>query len=893
MMSPIRRIWNVIRRRRLDEELRQEVDTHLALIEEEERANGANDGRAHRDARVRFGSPLGHRERALDGVMATWLEDAVREVGFAARRLWRSPAFTLAAVLTLALAIGANTSIFAVVQRVLLNPLAYGDSSRLIALDYGVPIANISRGINFMTWQLYYQLADHAKTLEGVAVYDTGEATLTGRGEAERIQISHATPSLVPVLRVVPTLGRWFAEQEGVPGNPPVAVLSHGLWVRHYGGDPGVVGQVLTLDGVPTTVIGVMPAGFAFPNARIDLWTAAQSTRATASFLFVVAGVARLRDGATIDSTRAEMTALIADLARRSPNQTGLVSTALPLQDAIVGRVASALWIVLASVALVLLIACANVANLFLVRSEARQREVAVRRALGAGRMGIARYFMAESLILSLAGAAVGVGLAWAASHLLVAVGPSSLPRLEEVRLDGVVLTFALALGLLTAFSFGAIPLARVAPLQPSLHEAGRANSASRERHRLRQVLMGGQIALSLMLVVSSGLMLRSFQKLRAVDPGFSAASALTFRIGLPNRGYSSRVAGVATHRAILDRLSALPGVTAVSASTCLPLRTRCFGNSLLVEGRIITPGKLPTIAWFNAVAGGYVEALGMHLLRGRTIDRFDVDRNRPVVVVNKALADTFFPSQDPIGKRIQSSTPRNSRFTRPDWMEIVGVVSNTPGAGLAEPSPGMQLYMPMSIAGGPDIPAQALVGPSIEAMSYVVRTATSPSQSVAAVRAAVAEIDPHLALAEVQTLQDILDGGAAQMAFTMVLIVIAATVALLLGVIGIYGVMSYIVSQRTSEIGVRLALGAEPRSVAAMILRQGSTVALAGAAVGLAAALAGSRLIASLLYGIGPRDPAVFAGTTLLLLIVAALACWLPARRAARLSPLEALRVE
>jgi len=892
-MSPIGRIWNVIRRRRLDEELRQELDTHLALIEEEERANGRSEDGARRHARLRFGAPSVHRERSLDSVTATWLVDAMKEVGFAARRLWRSPAFTLATVLTLGLAIGANTSIFAVVHRVLLNPLPYGDSSRLIALDYGVPIANVSSGINFMTWQLYHQLADHARTLERVAVYDTGEVTLTGVGEPERIRVSHATPSLVPVLRMSPETGRWFTEQEGVPGAPAVAVLSHGLWVRRYAKDPHVLGRSVILDGVSTTIVGVMPADFTFPNARIDLWSSAQSTRATASFLFVVTGIARLRDGVTMASARSEMTALIADLARVSPNQTGLVSTALPLQDAIVGRVASALWIVLASVALVLLVACANVANLFLVRSEARQREVAVRRALGAGRMGVARYFLAESLILSIAGAVVGMGLAWVASQLLVAFGPNSLPRLEEVRLDAAVLAFALVLGVLTAGCFGVIPLARIAPLHASLHEAGRGSSASRDRSRLRQLLMGGQIALALILVVSSGLMLRSFQKLRAVDPGFNAASALTFRIGLPNREYQSRRAVVAAHDAILGRLAAIPGVAAVSATTCLPLQTRCFGNSVLVEGRAFDRNRAPTVTWFNAVAPGYVEAMGMRLVRGRTINRTDVELGQPIVVVNKAFADTIFPGQDPVGKRIRSSTPPNSRFKAPDWLEIVGVVSNTPGTSLAERTPGVQLYMPMSIAGGPDIPAQALVGPSVDMMSYVVRTVTPPSQSVALVRAAIASVDPHLALADVRTLDEVLDGAAAQMAFTMVLIAIAAIVALALGIVGIYGVMSYIVSQRTSEIGVRLALGAEPRSVATMILRQGSVVAFTGAAVGVAAALAGSRLIASLLYGISPRDPAVFAGTTVLLLTVAAAACWLPARRAARLSPLEALRTD
>jgi putative ABC transport system permease protein len=814
-----------------------------------------------------------------------------REIRHAGRRLARSPAFTLAAVLTLALAIGANASIFAVVQRVVLNPLPFGDSNRLIALDYGVPGRNLPSGINFMTWQLYYQFVDHARTLDGVAVYDTSEVTLTGAGNPERVRVSHGTPSLLSVLRVQPALGRWFTEKEGVPGSQ-VAVLSHGLWVRRYGRDPGILGQSVTLNGVPAKVIGVMPTSFAFPDPLIDVWMAAQSTRATASFLFIVSGVARLRDGATIANARAELTGLIADLSRVSPNQSGLVSTAMPLQDAIVGNVAGALWILLASVGLVLLVACANVANLFLVRSEARQREVAVRRPLGAGRGGIAAYFLAESALLSIAGGAVGLVLAWGAVQLLVVFGPTNLPRLEEVRLDGVVLAFTVGLSLVTGMGFGAIPLLRIAPLPLSLHEHGRGNTASRGRYRARHWLMAGQVALALVLVVSSGLMVRSFQKLRAVDPGFNATSALTFRIGLPNHEYSTRRAAVAAHHAILDRLSIVPGVTAVSASTCLPLAGTCFGNSVVVEGRVVDKNTFTPLAWFRAVAGGYFQAIGIRLLRGRLIDRGDVERNEPNVVVNHAFVDAAFPNQDPIGQRVKSSTPPTSSLGAPPWLTIVGVVSNTSTTALAEATPASQLYMPMSMAGGPDIPAETLLGPDVSSISYVVRSATPPSALVAAVRSAIADIDPNLAMAQVRTLQEILDRASEQMGFTMVLLAIAATVALLLGVVGIYGVMSYVVSQRTGEIGVRLALGAEPASVAGMIVRQGGFVALAGRAAGHVTAVASSRLIASLLYGVSPRDPGVFAIATLTLLAVALLA-WLPARRAARLSPVEALRTE
>src|SRR5206468_1544401 len=371
--------------------------------------------------------------------------------------------------------------------------------------------------------------------------------------------------------------------------------------------------------------------------------------------------------------------------------------------------------------------------------------------------------------------------------------------------------------------------------------------------------------------------------------------SVLTFRIGLPDRAYPTRAAAVAAHLAILDRLAAIPGVVAVSASSGLPLGSGCMGNTLLVQNRPIPPGTTPPIARFCAVAGGYFEAMGMRLLGGRRITRDDVERSLPVVVVNEALAKRVFPNQNPLGQYVSSNAPpaRAEGAPGPTPLEIVGVVSNTPSRSLAEPDAASQLYMPMSIAGGPGIPPTALLGPDVALMAFVVRSTTPPSALLPSVRGAVSLVDPKLALALVTTLQAMVDSASAQMAFTMVLLAVAAGVALMLGVIGIYGVMSYIVSQRTAEIGVRLALGAEPRSVAAMILRQGGAVAVAGAVVGLVAAFAGSRLIASLLFGISPHDPAVFAATTVLLLIVVALACWLPARSAARLSPVEALRAD
>jgi predicted permease len=834
-----------------------------------------------------------HRQRLLANRKAGAMDLFRQEITHAARRLARTPIFTMAAALTLALAIAANVAIFTLVYRVVINPLPFPQSARVILLDFGMPSRNFPAGINSITWQAYFQLADNARTLDGIAGYTNGSATLTGGGTPERIVVSSATPSLARVLRVSPALGRWFTESEGTPGAASVAVLSQGLWASRFGGDPGVVGRIVSIDGVPTQVIGVMPRSFAFPNPQVGVWMPAQSTRAQASFLFSLTGVARLRDGVTVADARTEITRQIELLARTAVNQRGLVSTALPLQDAVVGRIANALWILLGSVGLVLLVACANIANLFLVRSESRQREIAVRRALGARTAGIARYFLIESALLAMIGGAIGLALAWGGVQLLVAFGPPSLPRLNEVRLDGVVVAFTIGVTLLAGMAFGAIPVLRLTPLTNSLHETGRGRTATRAQHRTRHLLMGAQVALAVILLVASGLMIRSFQKLRSADLGFDPSSALTFSVALPDRAYPTREAAVAAQSAILERLSAIPGVRMASATTCLPLAGVCFGNVLGVEGELPDPNRVRPWGRFRAVAAGYFEAMGMRLKRGRTMTQADVDRRAPVIVVDEVLADAYFPGQDPIGKRLRSLVPPSPSRPAAGWMEIVGVVARTPTYAIAEPVPQAQLYMPMSIAGGPDIPTEALIGPSPTAMSYVVRSDVSPSDLAAAVRAAVAERDPNLAVAQVRRLEEIVARGSDQTTFTMVLLAIAASVALLLGAIGIYGVVSYIGAQRTGEIGVRLALGAAPASVAALILRQSAMVTAVGIGVGVIGALAGGRFIRSLLYNVSPSDPLVIATTTMLLGAIALLACWLPARRAARLSPLDALRAD
>src|SRR5215471_1096188 len=620
-MSPFRRLWNLTRRNHLDDELREEVDSHLTFIEDEERASGASEGDARRLARERFGSPLVHREQALDTVIMTSVESAWKEIGFAARRLVRSPAFTIAAVLTLALAIGANAAIFAVVERVLLNPLPYPDSDRLVTLDHGSLAFNRLQGFG-ITRGYYYLYLERAQTLESLAIYAGETATLTGSGEPERIDVVNTTPSLASVMRVRPEVGRWFTEDEGRPGAPSRIVLSYGLWLRRFGGDPGIVGRTITLSGVSSEVIGVMPASFRFPFERTEAWAPLQITRAMGFGTWLYNGVARLRNGVSATDARDELSRLIPQVTQAFPgdpfavgNSTMLkaIAATRTLKDVVIGDVASGLWIVLASVSLVLLVACANVANLFLVRSEVRQREVSVRRALGAGRAGIARYFLAESLLLSVAGGVLGLAIAWAAVQLLVSAGPVTLPRLREIQLDRISMAYTAALTFLTAVIFGAVPLFRSDAFAATLTEGGRGNTASRSRHRARRLLMGGQVALALVLLSASGLMVRSFQKMRNVDPGFNPVSALTFSVALPAAAYPSRETAVLAQQAILTRLAALPGVVAAASSTSLPLLQGAgFGNTVLVPGRPRLPNVVPPPALWQGVSAGFFETMGI-----------------------------------------------------------------------------------------------------------------------------------------------------------------------------------------------------------------------------------------------------------------------------------------
>jgi hypothetical protein len=570
-----------------------------------------------------------------------------------------------------------------------------------------------------------------------------------------------------------------------------------------------------------------MPASFAFPRAQTDLWMPAQSSRASASFLFSVQGVARLRDDATVASARAEITSLIADLARRAPNQTGIVSTALLLHEAVVGNIANALWILLAAVGLVLLVACANIANLFLVRSESRHREVAVRRALGAETRRLARYFLAESVLLGAVGGVLGLVLAWGGVRLLVAYGPVNLPRLSEVRIDAVVVIFTAALSLLAALAFGAIPLLRLAPMTATLHDSGRGQTATRGQHRARHVLMTAQVALALVLLVASGLMVRSVQQLRTIDLGFDPRSTLVFGLALPERAYETRARAAAAHRAILDRLNAVPGVISAAATSNLPLTGTAYGNGLIVE-----------TSWtirINCGGSSRGSALSLADTRNRRHppDTWPHDHRRATSIVvshrrhrrgacSDVLPGTGSDRQaSPFRSAAESKTARASvaRDRRRRGQHAVGTLT-------APPLP--QLYMPLSIAGGPDIPAAALVGPDITRMIYAVRTTNDPAEFVAAARAAVEDVDPNLALAQVRTLQEMVDRAAIRCCS---LWCCSASPPAWRCSSGDRHLRRRVVHRRAANGRDRraLALGAEPRGVAALILRQSLVVTMIG----------------------------------------------------------------
>jgi predicted permease len=797
-----------------------------------------------------------------------------RDVRYAVRTLLRTPGFTIVAVATVAIGIGANAAIFSVVNGVLLQPLPFPDADRLVGIWHTAP------GLGYeqipLSGDTYAQIREYNSVFEEVAVVNGGTATLTGDGDPERVDAMGVSHTLLPVLGVEPALGRNFTAAEDMPDAPDVALVAHGLWQRRYGGDPGLVGRTIQIDGSPVEVVGVLPADFQVIRSEAEVFTPLGIDPANPPVgSFGINGIGRLVEGRTAEVAEANLAPLVDRLLeanRDSENyvaflENGQFGTLVnPLKEDVVGEVRQPLLILLGTVAFVLLIACANVANLVIVRSDARRREMAVRSALGAGRGVLSRQFLAESAVLALAGGVIGVALATAAVPALLRVAPDGLPRAEAVGVDATVLAFSAGLVLVSVVLFGVLPMIR---------------SFSATRHRLRNLLVAGQTALALILLVGSGLMLRSFDALRSVDPGFEAEGALVFRLSLPPTTYETAQGAAAFHQQLMERISGLPGVESVGAVDYVPLTGNGSGTAHRIEDKPVGPGELPPMLWYKYAAPGYFEAMNIGLVAGRTLERADHEQQLPNVVVSQHLAERIWPGEEALGKRVSFA----SSDTLLTWYTVVGVVNDVRDQGLNEEVRDL-VYYPMVGANG-DEDWRSLD------MTYVVRTAGPPTSLAGPVRAEVWEMDPNLPVADMRPMAEILAESTARTSFTMMALAVAALVALLLGAIGLYGVVSYVVNERTREIGVRMALGAEKSEVQRMVVTQGVKLAVTGLAVGLVASLALTRLLGSLLYGTSPTDPVTFATTSLVLLAVGTLASYLPARRASTIDPVESLRSE
>ena len=796
---------------------------------------------------------------------------------YALRRLVRAPGFTVVAVLTLALGIGANSAIFSVVNGVLLKPLPYVESNRLVG------VYHTSEGLRaVMSGPNFTDVAKTATTLESIAAVNTDRAILTGEGEPTRLAIGVVTASLFSVLRIRPEIGRTFDALENTPGRTNVVILSHALWRQRFGGDPGVIGRRITLDGEPKEVIGVMPADFSYPPDR-QAWLPLEfdeqfvSKQRGSWYLDVVA---RLKPGVTPEQSAAEVETIGRNLARQYPDSNAEIGfTTYPLLDAMVVKIRGGVYVLLGAVGFVLLIACTNVANLLRARAAARGSEMAVRTALGADRTRLVRQLLTESVILSLVGAGVGLLLAVWGVDLLTKLKPEGIPRLDNVRIDGTVILFTIATAVVTGILFGLVPaFSATRGLSNALKESGRGAVAARSGNRVRGVLVVVELALAVMLLAGAGLLLRSFMKLQAVDPGFKVGQALTFDLTLPDARYRERERRVAFFDQLLPRLRALPGVRSASSVLGLPLGGLDLIISFTVEGRPPVPPSQQPAMQVRVAAPGYFEAIGIPLKRGRAFTDDDKAGSPRVVLITESAARQFFPNEDPIGKtitlgwRMGPGTPRAGG-------EVIGILGDIKDAGLNEANP-PQIYLPYR---------QWPIG----TMSVVLETAVPPLSLADAVRAEVYAVDGNLPVSNVSTVGAIVAKSISQQRFYMLLLTIFAGVALVLAAIGIFGVLSYAVSQRTREIGIRMALGAQGRSVVQMVVRQAMILVACGIAAGLALGLVLSQTMVKMLFAIEPTDPATYASVALTLGVVALGASYLPARRATRVDPIVALRAD
>lgn len=891
-----RRLW----RPSVDREVEEELAFHLAMRAELLEASGM-DPRTARDAALdRFGDvadvrarciTLGHeRERRMKRI-ELW-SAARQHTRFAVRRLRAAPGFTVAVLLMLALGIGATTAVFSVVDGVLLRPLPFPQPDRLVGLGHSVAVAGVSKiGQSEGTFLVYQR---HATAFENLGAWQLRDVNLGALGDEstgpQRVSAAVVSAGLFPTLRVAPVLGRAIRPDDDRPGAPPVVVLSASLWRSRFGADRGIIGRPLVVDGRAREVVGVMPDDLRYPRATTALWLPLAIDPAHLQPLsFNLEAIGRLRPGITANAARA-------DLARVLPRlfdefQTGVPREMLekaqlrpvvqPLRDVIVGDVGHLLWILLGAAALLLLVACANVASLFLVRAEGTHRELAVRIAIGAGRGAVLAQFLSEALLLALGGGALGVALAALAIRALRALPAGvDLPRLAEVGLDARVLALAVLGSIASAVAISLIPVVRARRITPAvvLKESSRSATTGRERQRARSALVVAQVAIALVLVAGSALMARSFARLRRVQPGFDPRGVLAMRIVLPNATYGDAGAALRFHESLLAEARALPGVRASAVGDWLPLTSDHSDGTIDIEDHPLPPDVVPPDFPITYVSAGWFATLGVPLLAGRTLGRADVQHPPREAVVSRSFAERYWKGQDAIGKRIRPALTK-------DWYTIVGVAGDVHMTSLEQPADAM-IYFPL-VTTDPDR-ADPVVP---HAVAVVVRAGGDPTSLASSLRAVVHRLDPGLPTYDEQPMTRVLSSAVARTRFMMLTLGVASLVALVIGAIGLYGVLAYGVTLRRREIGVRIALGATAPEVSRMVARRGIVLAAIGVAIGLAAAMLVTRALHGLLYGVSPTDPLALAGTCAVLLAVAVVASWLPARRAAAVDPMEALR--
>lgn len=823
----------------------------------------------------------------------------LRPVRYAWRSLRRTPVFTTTAVLTLAIGVGAATAIFAVVDGILLRPLPYGHPEQLVGAWNDLPPLSLTH--TEQTSATYFTFKRYARSISGIAAYDNGSANVAdpaGNSEPQRLSTGFISADLIPLLEVSPRIGRSFTAEEDLPNGAPVVIISEGLWRSRFGADPRVIGRMLQVSGVSREIVGVMPKKFRFPSADTELWLPlALDPNNPFPGGFNYNAVARLRPGVSMADAQREFRSVLPRVVEVSPMMAPGVTTQMlldqakpepvltPMRDDVVGGIAGTLWIVAATAGLLLLVACANVANLVLVRADGRQRELAVRAAIGAGRSHVLAHFFTESAVLAGIAGVLGLLVAALGIHALVSAGPAELPRLAEVRIDGTVVLFTLVITALLAVACSIIPAFRFgrAELATTLREGGRGGTSGRSRHRVRGALVAAQIALALVVLAGSGLLLRSFQRLHAVRPGWNPDHVATFWLSLPHARYTNDSTVVRFYAQLTERVSALPGVRAVGLSSRLPLEEHGQNTSpIWVEGDPTAAAKLPPLQMLMTTDGGYFKAMEIPLVSGRTFFPIDGRQLEHEAIVNRVTAQHFWhdsTGEQAIGKRFQT-------LPNGPWYTVVGVVESVRDSSLQTP-PAPTVYFP-------EVPAtDSAFAQFTPMMGLVVRTAGDPAALTRPVQEVVRALDPTLPVFDVRPMTEVVRGSLARLSFTMLIIGVAGAVTLVLGAIGLYGVIAYVASLRTRELGVRIALGATPREVAAMVTRQGIALTGVGIVAGLVIFALVARFIRSLLFGVAPGDPLTLVAVSLVLVTIAALASWIPARRAARVDPMEALRAE